>query len=93
MTRDLLAQILGASEGIQGKASEFSVLETHDAALYLGELGRAMAVSDIARLVLRETYLEVQTRDSGSLYTTYDVVRAVATRKTRDRSATRTGFG
>jgi hypothetical protein len=93
MTRDLLVQILSASDGIQGQSPTFSVIETHDAALYLGELGRAMAVSDIAHLVLNESYLEVQTRNDGCLYTTYEVVRAIATRRGRDRAAGKTGFG
>ena len=93
MTRDLLVQILQASVGIDDGPSEFGVAETHDAALYLGELGRAMAVSDIARLVLHEAYLEVQTRNDGQLCTTYDGVRAIATRLRKDQKAGRTGFG
>lgn len=94
MTRQTLAKILEAAEGIAAAdGGRYEVADKHRVTFYIGRPGQAMAVSEVAACALEDDFVRVVTREHGtSLFVEYDAVHAVADRPPKDREERRAGF-
>ncbi len=94
MDRKTLAEILSHAPGIEHAKSRYEVAEDHRVTFYLGQLGRAMAVGEVAACVLDDAFIEIILREDGAtLWVDYDTVTAVADRTSRPAAERRPGFG
>jgi hypothetical protein len=94
MQRETLQVILRKASGVQLDGDRFRVKEDHQLTVYLGQPGRAVAIDHVVSILLSDTHLEIEARDRGTFYATYDIAHAllVAPRKERRGGASGVGF-
>ena len=93
MQRETLQVILRRTDGVQQDGDRFRVKEERQLAVYLGQPGRAVAIEHVLSILLADAHIEIEARDRGTFYVTYDVVHALldAPRKER-KGASGVGF-
>lgn len=93
MSKDVLVQMLTRVAGLQRDGSVFVAKTGHQITVYIGEPGRAMAISDVERIELREAHMEVTAKSRGTLYCSSDATFAVADNPEGAGRTKRAGFG
>jgi hypothetical protein len=93
MQRDILRKILERAAGVSRDGDAFQCEEGKELTLYLGEPGRAMVVSNVQRIALLDSHIEIKARDRGTLFTVTDFVQAVQAADTETKGQKRSGVG
>jgi len=85
-----ILQCLGASH----EADRYRLKDEREVTVFLGQPGRAVAVDHVLSLRLADTHVEVEARDRGTFFVTYDSVHALldGRRKERRGSGASVGF-
>lgn len=80
MDRTTLGRILESADGVlTAKGDRYEVAEGHRISFYLGDVGEAMIVRDVATCVNGEHFVTlVHREDSVSLFVEHSLIRAVA---------------
>ena len=86
MQRDTLLTILQRAEAVQADGDRYRVKDGHDLTVYLGQPGRATAIDHVLSLTLADGHIEVEARDRGTFYVTYEVVHALLDGRRKERS-------
>ena len=92
MQRETIESILGRAGGIERKGERFVSLDEHDFSVYIGRPGSAMALQGVLSIALLETHAEIEVKDRGTFYTTYEAVHALLVGPRKEKSA-RGGVG
>jgi hypothetical protein len=94
MQRETLLKILQRTDALRLEGDRYGVKEDHDFTVYLGQPGRATAIDHVLSLVLADGHIEVEARDRGTFYVTYEVVHALldGRRKEKRGSGGSVGF-
>jgi len=89
MQRETLLAILGSAPGLRKEGTRYQVGDGHSIAVYVGQPGRAAAIEHVLTINVPETHLEVEARDRGTFYLSYDAIHCVlaASRKERKGAA------
>jgi hypothetical protein len=93
MQRETLQVILRRADGLAQDGDRFRVKEDRQVTIYLGQPGRAVAIEHVVSIVLADTHIEVEARERGTFYASYDTAHALldAPRKER-KGASGVGF-
>lgn len=93
MERSTLARILSSAAGVTAaKEDRYEVAEGHKLSFYLGEVGEAMIVRDVATCVNGEHFVTLVHREDGvSLFVEHAMIRAIAATPSKS-SGRRPGF-
>lgn len=93
MQRETLQTILRRAQGVQQDGDRFRVKEDHQVSLYLGQPGRAVAIEHVLSIVLADTHIEIEARDRGTFYATYEAAHALLDSPRKERKgASGVGF-
>lgn len=92
MQRETLEAILNRSPGLQHVEGRFRAVDEHEVSVYIGRPGSAMALQGVLSVVLLETHAEIEVKDRGTFYTTYEALHAVLVGPRKERAA-RGGVG
>ena len=93
MQRETLQVILRRTDGVQQDGDRFRVKEDRQLTVFLGQPGRAVAIEHVLSILLADTHIEVEARDRGTFYATYDVVHALLDSPRKERKgASGVGF-
>jgi hypothetical protein len=87
MHRDTLLKILQRTDAVRLDNDRYQVKEDHDFTIYLGQPGRATAIDHVLSLVLAEGHVEIEARDRGTFYVTYEVIHALLNGRRKERRA------
>ncbi len=99
MQRETLEAILGRAPGIDRKADardkseRFVAQDEHEISVYIGRPGTAMALQGVLSVALFETHLEIEAKDRGTFYTTYEAVHAMLVGPRKESKSARGGVG
>jgi hypothetical protein len=93
MQRDTLLTILQRAPAVRLDGDRYLVNDDHDLTVYLGQPGRATAIDHVLSIALAEEHIEVEARDRGTLYVTYEVVHALLDGRRKERRGTAGGVG
>jgi hypothetical protein len=94
MQREALLAILERAEGIRVDGDRHRTAEDHQLTVYVGQPGRAVAIDHVLSLFLAPTHLELEARDRGTFYVSYDAIHALLdTGKKERKGAAGVGFG
>ena len=93
MQRDTLLSILQRTEAMRLDGDRFRVKEDHDLTVYLGQPGRATAIDHVLSLALADGHIEVEARDRGTFYVTYEVVHALLDGRRKEHRGPGGGVG
>jgi hypothetical protein len=77
MQRETLLAILERAEGVRKDGDRLRVNDEHHVTVYVGQPGRAVAIDHVLSLFLAPTHLELEARDRGTFYVSYDAVHAL----------------
>lgn len=92
MQRETLEAILGRTSGLQRAEDRWKAVDEHEVAVYVGKPGSAMALQGVLSIALLDVHVEVEVKDRGTFYTTYDALHAVLVGPRKERSG-RGGVG
>jgi hypothetical protein len=98
MQRETLEVILGRAPGMErksdedGKVARFTTLEAHEISVYIGRPGNALALQGVLSIALLDAHAEIEAKDRGTFYTTYEAVHAVLVGPRKEKN-TRGGVG
>lgn len=92
MQRETLEAILGRTTGLQRDGARWKAVEEHEVAVYVGRPGSALALQNVLSITLLDTHVEIEAKDRGAFYTTYEAIHAVLVGPRRERSS-RGGVG
>lgn len=87
MPRETLLRILDRAEAVRLEGDRYRVKDDHQLTLYLGQPGRATAIEHVLAVLLADTHIEVEARERGTFYVTYDSVHALLDGKRKERRA------
>jgi hypothetical protein len=93
MSKDVLLQMLPRVPGLSGKGGVYESKAGHQVTMYIGSPGRAMAVSDVTRIEVREAHVEVTSKSRGTLFCPADEAFSVADNAETEGRSKRAGFG
>jgi hypothetical protein len=85
MQRETLQTILRRAPGMQEDGERFRVREDHEVTFYLGQPGRAVSIDHVLSVLLADTHIEIEARDRGRFYATYEVVHALLENRRKER--------
>lgn len=88
MQRETLQTILRGGDFVQQDGERFRVSDDHELTAYFGQPGRAVAIEHVLSLRLADTHIEIEARDRGTFYATYEVVHALLQTRRRERKGT-----
>ena len=98
MQRETLEVILGRAPGIERKSDQaakterFNTLDEHEISVYIGRPGSALALQGVLAITLLDAHAEIEAKDRGTFYTTYEAVHAVLVGPRKEKN-TRGGVG
>jgi hypothetical protein len=92
MQRETLEAILNRSSGLQRLEGRWRAVDEHEVAVYVGKPGSAMALQSVLSLTLLDTHAEIEVKDRGTFYTTYEALHAVLVGPRKERAG-RGGVG
>ncbi len=93
MQRETFETILGRAAGIEKRGESFVTLDANELVVYVGRPGNALALQPVLSIALFEAHAEIEVKERGVFYTTYDVIHAVAAGPRKERSSGRGGVG
>ena len=93
MLRDTLLTILQRTEAVEADGGRYRVTDDHDLTVYVGQPGRATAIDHVLSLVLGDAHIEIEARDRGIFYVTYEVVHALLDGRRKEKRGTGGGVG
>jgi hypothetical protein len=76
-----LKAILSEAHGLKLVEAEYRPDDDRELTVYLGKPGSSMAISHVLGVRLHPAYVEIRSRDGGTLYTGYESAQAVACRE------------
>jgi hypothetical protein len=85
MQRETLQTILRRAAGLQQDGERFRVRDDYELTVYFGQPGRAVAIEHVLSVLLADAHIEIEARDRGTFYATYDVVHALLESRRRER--------
>jgi hypothetical protein len=85
MQRELLQTILERAKCVRQDGDVFRTIADQHLTVFLGQPGRSVAIDHVLSIAFAEAHLEIEARDRGTFYATYDAVHALldGTRKER----------
>ena len=92
MQRETLEAILGRSAGFSRTEGRFKAADEHEVSVYIGRPGSAMALQGVLSLSLVDSHVEIEVKDRGTFFTTYEALHAVLVGPRKER-ASRGGVG
>jgi hypothetical protein len=92
MQRETLEAILGRTSGLERSDGRWKSVEEHEVSAYIGRPGNAMALQGVLSIGLYDTHLELEVKDRGTFYTTYEALHAVLVGPRKERTS-RGGVG
>lgn len=93
MQRETLQTILRRAKGVAQEGDRYRVKEDHQLTLYLGQPGRAVAIEHVLSITLADAHFEIEARDRGTFYATYESAHALLDSPRKERKgATGVGF-
>ena len=93
MQRETLQVILRRAEGVKQDGDRFRVKEDRQLTVYLGQPGRAAAIEHVLSIVLADEHIEIEARDRGTFYASYDSAHALLDSPRKERKgASGVGF-
>jgi hypothetical protein len=92
MQRETLEAILNRTSGLQRAEGRYRAVDEHDVAVYIGKPGSAMALQGVLGLALLDSHVEIEVKDRGTFFTTYEALHAVLVGPRKERAA-RGGVG
>lgn len=93
MSKDVLLQMLPRVAGLAGKGATFEAKSGHQITMYIGSPGRAMAISDVTRVEVRESHVEVTSKTRGTLFCPANETFSLADSAETESRSKRAGFG
>jgi len=93
MSKDVLLQMLPRVPGLTGKGAVFESKAGHQITMYIGSPGRAMAISEVTRIEVREAHVEVTSKSRGTLFCPADEAFSVGDNAETEGRSKRAGFG
>lgn len=85
MQRETLLTILQRTDAVRLDGDRYLVNDDHDFTVYLGQPGRATAIDHVLSLALADGHVEIEARDRGMFYVTYDVIHALLDGRRKER--------
>ena len=92
MQRETLEAILGRTSGLEGGNGRWKSIDEHEVSVYIGRPGTAMALQGVLSLALLPDHVEIEVKDRGTFFTTYEALHAVLVGPRKERAA-RGGVG
>jgi hypothetical protein len=92
MQRETLEAILNRTSGLQKVEGRWKAVDEHEVSVYVGKPGSAMALQGVLGLSLLDGHVEIEVKDRGTFYTTYEALHAVLVGPRKERAA-RGGVG
>jgi len=86
MQRETLEDILGRSSGLQRTEDRWKSVEEREVSVYVGKPGSAMALQSVLSITLLDTHAEIEVKDRGTFYTTYEALHAVLVGPRKERA-------
>jgi hypothetical protein len=92
MQRETLEAILNRTPGLQKVEGRWKAVDEHEVSVYVGKPGSAMALQGVLGVSLLDSHAEIEVKDRGTFYTTYEALHAVLVGPRKERAA-RGGVG
>jgi len=92
MQRETLEAILGRTSGLQRADGRWKSIDEHEVSVYIGRPGSAMALQGVLSMALLDAHVEIEVKDRGTFFTTYEALHAVLVGPRKERSV-RGGVG
>ena len=92
MQRETLEAILNHTSGLQKVEGRWKAVDEHEVSVYVGKPGSAMALQGVLGVSLIDSHVEIEVKDRGTFYTTYEALHAVLVGPRKERAA-RGGVG
>lgn len=92
MQRETFETILTRAAGIEKRDERFVTRDENEIAVYVGRPGNALALQGVLAIALLDGHAEIEVKERGTFYTTYDAVHAVLVGPRKERSG-RGGVG
>ena len=85
MQRETLRTIIERARCVRQDGDLYRVNPDQQLTIYLGQPGRSVAIDHVLSVTFAEAHLEIEARDRGTFYASYDAVHALldGTRKER----------
>jgi hypothetical protein len=93
MSKEVLVEMLHRVAGLQHEGSVFTAKAGHQITMYIGEPGRAMSITDVERIELREAHVEITAKARGTHFCQCDAKFAVGDNPEATGRSKRAGFG
>ena len=77
MQRETLLAMLQRAQGARLDGDRYRTEEGHELTVYLGQPGRAVAIDHVQSITLTDSHVEIEARDRGTFYATYEVIHAL----------------
>jgi hypothetical protein len=92
MQRETLEAILNRTSGLQKVEGRWKAVDEHEVSVYVGKPGSAMALQGVLGVSLVDSHVEIEVKDRGTFFTTYEALHAVLVGPRKERAA-RGGVG
>lgn len=92
MQRETFETILGRAAGVEKRGERFVTLDENELSVFVGRPGAALSLQPVLSVALFETHIEIEVKERGIFYTTYDVIHAIAAGPRKEKSG-RSGVG
>jgi dsDNA-specific endonuclease/ATPase MutS2 len=92
MPRETLIAILNRL-GASLEGDRYRLSEERELTVFLGQPGRAVAVDHVLSLQLSDTHVEVEGRERGTFFVTYETVHALLDGRRKERRGSGGGVG
>jgi len=92
MQRETLEAILNHTSGLQKVEGRWRAVDEHEVSVYIGKPGTAMALQGVLGVSLLDSHVEIEVKDRGTFFTTYEALHAVLVGPRKERAA-RGGVG
>jgi hypothetical protein len=92
MQRETLEAILNRTSGLTRADGRYRTAEEHEVSVYVGRPGSAMALQSVLGLALLDGHVEIEVKERGTFFTTYEALHAVLVSPRKER-ASRGGVG
>ena len=94
MQRETLLAILQRADGVSADGDRHRTNDGHQLTVYVGQPGRAVAIDHVLSLQLAPTHIEIEARDRGTFYVSYEAVHALldAGKNEKKGAVSRAGF-
>lgn len=77
MQRETLLAILERAQGVRLDGDRHRTSDDHQLTVYVGQPGRAVAIDHVLSLFVAPSHLEIEARDRGTFYVSYEAIHAL----------------